>query len=402
MSVRPLRELDECGPDGAVLQLSMRRLSNLVANAMVYEFEDVVRALTGADRIEPDDAGRINNARRAYKWLRRCGCTPALARAALPPPAISLRRDYALFLASFNDAHELYALASVPDWRRRCERAVCFIAEIWPRDIPGYLIELLSAFDHIFLGVQAPLAEVARLTGRPCSYLPLAADVPRFSPCPRPASRVIDVCNLGRRGAVTHRALLDLAAERRIVYYYDTVVASGLDRRQRTFRIGDAGEHRLLLATLLRHSRFYLANRARINEPALTGDHQEISGRYYEGVAAGAVMLGEAPVNAAFARQFDWPDATIALPFDTPDVGAVLEQLACDPQRLERISRTNARQAALRHDWLHRLAVIFAALDLPWTAAMHERDRRLRQIAVQASEPGIAAVPPSRYQESVS
>ena len=127
----------------------------------------------------------------------------------------------------------------MPDWRRRCRYAACFLSELWLHRFPRYLLELLAPFDHVFLAVRHPVADLARLLGRPCSYLPLGADVLRFAPYPHAPERAINVCNIGRRSAVTHAALLQLAADRRFFYYYDTVAASGVDLRQRTFRVQD-------------------------------------------------------------------------------------------------------------------------------------------------------------------
>jgi hypothetical protein len=370
-----------------VLQLSMRRLSRLVANSMLYEFEDVVGEVTAADRVDVVDPARLTRSRRAYKLLRHASGSARLARALTPTPRTArLEDDYALFFPCFNDAYELYALATIPEWRQRCRYAACYISEMWPGQLPGYLLELLADFDHIFLSMHGPVAEVARITGRPCSVLPLAADVCRFSPYPQPSARVIDVCNLGRRSAVTHRRLLELACARQLTYYYDTVAASGLDRCQRTFQVQDPAEHRLLLAQLLRVSRYYVANRARINEPTLTGGWQEISGRFYEGAAAGVVMLGEPPDNPVFRELFDWPEAVIPLPFDAPDIDRRLAELDADPGRLVRIGRRNARQAALRHDWLHRLGQVYAIFKLPPTEGMRAREARLEALARLAED----------------
>ena len=103
--------------------------------------------------------------------------------------------------------------------------------------VMSYLLDLLAEFDHVFVGVQHAVDEVSKIAGVPCRYLPLAADVLRFSPYPIPPPRTIDVCNIGRRSEVTHAALLRLARERRLFYYYDTVAASGPDRKQRTFAV---------------------------------------------------------------------------------------------------------------------------------------------------------------------
>jgi hypothetical protein len=150
-----------------------------------------------------------------------------------------------------------------------------------------------------------------------------------------------------------------------------------------TFSVGNAADHRLLLASLLQRSRYYLAYRGRVNEPERIG-REEISARFYEGAAAGAVLLGEPPRSEEFSRQFDWPDAVINLPFDSPDVGEVLGALDADPERLERAGRRNAREAALRHDWLHRIRTVFEAAGLPPTQEMHERQHRLEALAALA------------------
>jgi glycosyl transferase family 1 len=366
----------------AVLLLSMRRVAGLVAFSLQYEFEDVIGEVTGADRIDVRGVPALERSRRAYKLARLATGSPRLARALAPFPAtVRLERDYELFFPVFNHAHELYALATVPDWRRRCRRAACFVNELWAERAPRYLLELLAPFDHVFVGLRHAADAVSRILGRPCSYLPLAADVLRFTPLPDPAPRVIDVCNIGRRSALTHGALLGLARERRLSYHYDTVAASGALGRQRTFEVEDAGEHRLLLAEILRRSRYFIANRSRVNEPEVTAGRDEISGRFYEGAAAGTVMLGEAPRTEEFARQFDWPDAVIPLPFDSPDAPRILAELDRDPARLARASDRGARNAALRHDWVHRLRTVFETLGLAPTPAMQARERRLQALA---------------------
>ncbi len=369
-----------------MLLLSMRGISDLVAYCLQYEFEDVVTDVTGADRVDAGDWAALELTRRAYKLARLVTGSRALARATTPRPStVKLEREYDLFFPVFNSPYELMALATVPDWRKRCRVAACFVNEIWESDVPGYLVELLAEFDHVFVGLRHPVAQIARITGRPCSYLPMAVDTLRFSPVPGAPPRAIDVCNIGRRSLVTHDALARLASDRRIFYYYDTVAASGVGLRQRSFHVDDASEHRLLLANLLQRSRFFIANRALVTEDEVTRGHDEISGRFYEGAAAGAVMLGEAPRTDEFRKQFDWADAVIPLPFDSPDVGRVLLELNSDPQRLARISRDNVRNAALRHDWVHRLRTVFETVGVRPTEAMSERESRLEAIATEAS-----------------
>ena len=372
------------GQGRTVLLLSMRRLADLVAYCAQYEFEDVIADVTGADRVEIDNEPALEFSRRAYKLLRLGTGSQRLARTLAPSPStVRLKCDYELFFPVFNHTHELYALRTVPEWRARSRFAACFITEVWAHLLPVYLVELLSRFDHIFIGTRHCVEEVARITGRPCTYLPQGADVLRFSPWPNRPPREIDVCNVGRRSPVTHEALVSLAAARRIFYYFDTSAGgSGRDHKQRTFRVTDPRQHRLLLASLLQRSRYFIANRSRVNDPDYTGGHEEIAGRFYEGAAAGAVLLGEPPDTEQFRSQFGWRDAVIQIPFNCADIGRVLAELDADPQRLARIGHENARQAALQHDWLHRLEIVFKTLGLELTPPMVERRLRLNKVAL--------------------
>ncbi len=374
---------------GKVLLLSQRRIADLVAYCVAYEFEDTFAAVTGAQRIDVTNLPALELSRRAYKLARLASGSPRIARRLVPYPRnkVVLERDFELFFPVFSHTFELYSLATIPNWRQRCRKAACFITEVWSDMLPEYLLELLSAFDHVFLGHRHSVQDVARITGRPCTYLPLAVDVPRFTPASLDQPRPIYVCNIGRRSQVTHQALLEEAERQQSFYYYDTVAASGADLKHRTFHVDSPHEHRGMLATVLKHSCYYIANRGYINKPEFTAGRDEISARFYEGAAAGTVMIGEAPRTEEFKRQFDWPDAVIHVPFDSPDIGRILEELNGDPERLRAVRRNNAREAALRHDWLHRIQVVFDSLGLTPTEKMHARAQRLDQIACASAAP---------------
>lgn len=210
---------------GAVLQMSRRQIDKLVAYCLQYEFEDATGELTQADRVTPGNFPALEKARKAYRLFRILSRSPQLAsRLAPPPPQIKLTRKYDLFFPVFKNPYELFSLASIPNWRENCRKAACFINEYWIHQYrPGYLLELLKPFDHIFIAMHHAVDHVAQVTGRPVTYLPLGTDVLRFSPLPQPPPRSIDVCNIGRRSPVTHQVLLRLARERRIHYHYDTI-----------------------------------------------------------------------------------------------------------------------------------------------------------------------------------
>jgi Glycosyl transferases group 1 len=382
-----------------VLLLSQRRIADLAAYCLAYEFEDTFAAVADAQRVDVTDFPALEFSRRAYKFARLASGSPGLARRFAPSPRarVVLARDFDLFFPVFSHTYQLYSLATIPNWRQRCRKAACFISEVWSDMLPGYLLELLSAFDHVFIGHRHPVKDVARITGRPCTYLPLAVDVLRFAPFSSDQPRPIEVCNIGRRSPVTHQALLDDAERRRSFYYYDTVAASGSDLKDRTFRVDSPHEHRRKLATLLKHSRYFIANRSYVNRPEFTAGRDEVSARFYEGAAAGAVMIGEAPRTQEFKQQFDWPDALIHAPFDSPDIARMLADLNGDPERLRAVRRNNVRQAAQRHDWLHRILAVFDTLGLAPTEKMRARAKRLEQIASDALESGSHGIG-SRYE----
>jgi hypothetical protein len=369
-----------------VLLLSQRRVADLVAFCLAYEFEDTVMDVADGTRIDVSDRAPADRSRKMYKAARAIMRSAALAQrfTPAPPSQIVLDRDYELFFPMFSSVYEVYALSVLKNWRERSRKACCFITEAWSGLLPDYLIEQLGAFDHIFVGSTNAVADIERISGRPCSYLPLAVDVLRFAPSSPNRARPFAVCNIGRRSAVTHKALLEGAERLDGIYYYDTVAASGSDRKDRTFRVDNASEHRLMLATLLKNARYFIAHRSYVNRPEFTVGRDELSARFYEGAASGTVMIGEAPRGQTFDAQFDWPDAVIHMPFDAPDIVERLLELDRDTARLAAIRRNGVREAARRHDWLHRIRTVFETLDVEETEAMRQRAQRLEGLVASS------------------
>jgi hypothetical protein len=156
----------KCGlVQGNVLLLSQRRIADLVAYCLAYEFEDVFAVVTGALRVDATDRRGLEFSRRAYKLARLASGSRQLAFKFAPYPRnkVVLDRDFELFFPVFSHTYELYAFAMIPNWRRRCRKAACFITEVWSDRLPEYLLELLSAFDHIFLGHTHSVQDVARI-----------------------------------------------------------------------------------------------------------------------------------------------------------------------------------------------------------------------------------------------
>lgn len=359
----------EQAPPPRVLLLSQRGLSDQVANTCLYELEDLICTMDRVDLVAPTGSAILPG--KLYKLARLCGVPSRVARAAiLRRHEVAPTRDYPLLLAVLDSYRQVASMQAIKGWRERCDKAICFIPEIWQKDYHSYnaILELFDVFDHVFIGVRHCVDALAAIIGKPCSNLHPAVDALQFCPHP-PTPRLIDVCYIGRRSAITHQALLDYAGDRNAFYYYDTA-KGGL-------RVADHGAHRRLFANLIKRSRYFIANYAKIDRPGDTWGAQEVGYRFFEGAAGGAVMLGQAPASADFERLFDWPDAVIDVPFDAPDVADLIAELDADPERLARIRTANVVNTLHRHDWLYRYEDMLAAVGLQPTAEMGQRRHRL-------------------------
>jgi hypothetical protein len=72
------------------------------------------------------------------------------------------------------------------------------------------------------------------------------------------------------------------------------------------------------------------------------------------------------------------------MPFESTNPAEIFDGIDADPHRIERIRRTNVHQAALRHDWVHRLRVVYDTLGIQPTEAILAREERLRSLAALA------------------
>jgi hypothetical protein len=197
-------------------------------------------------------------------------------------------------------------------------------------------------------------------------------DALRFAPFPESRARTIDVYNMGRRRAEEHRALLASAERGEIFYIYDTTA---------DFGVIDPLEHRILLANLIKRSRFFITFPAKFDVPAETGGTEEMGARYFEGAAGGAVMIGMAPRCAAYDDCFDWRDAVISTPRDPAQIPCLIAELEAQPHRLAQIRRNNVTNSLRRHDWAYRWHQILDCAGLPATAGLVEREAELNRVA---------------------
>lgn len=366
-----------------VLMMSMRRIHTLVGACALYEFEDLLADLLGADMSVVTNTDGLHVGRNIYRGVRYLTGSPSIAEAVRPGlGAVPLQQSYDIFFPFFNHPHELYALNAIRGWRERTSFAACYLCEAWDADLPMYMVEMLHDFDHIFIGVRNSVETISRLVKRPVTYLPMGIDTDRFCPPPgQEPPRFIDVCSVGRRSEITHQALLQLAEQKGYFYHHDTFTMGG--RTPISFRVANHHEHRGLLANLLKRSRYFMANRAWADRPYLTGGRDEVPARFYEGAAAGAVMIGAPPRAPEFDEQFGWADSVVPIEFNSPNIGAVIAELDKDPERVARARHNNIKNTLLKHDWVYRILDLLPVLNLPSNERIARRVERLQQRAAE-------------------
>jgi hypothetical protein len=362
-----------------VLIFSKRNLEVRKWHAFQYEFEDVIAEVDDVDLLAPPPVPRSWDAHLPGRIARRLPRPER--RMELPIAPVTLDGRYDLFFAIFHFAPDIEYLRQLRQCRARSTKAVCYIAEIYrPDELRPYL-ELLREleFDHVFLFNARAAEGVSRIAGCPSEFLPVAVDALRFSPHPDPPPRSVDLYSFGRRSPVTHEAALEMAQNDGAFYLYDTVFdAPLLDHRT----------HRQLIAETMKRSRYFFAYKAS-EDRARAAEDDDLSARYFEGTAGGAVLLGSSPDTREYRQCFDWPDATIDIPYDASDLRSIVEELDAQPERLAQARLNNVVGTLRRHDWVHRWEHMLNAVGMPPTPAMAQRRERLEQLA-DAAAPSVA------------
>jgi hypothetical protein len=210
---------------------------------------------------------------------------------------------------------------------------------------------------------------------QPCHFLPAGIDTIRFSPLPHLPARSIDIYAIGRRWEGIHKALLRAASKNELFYIHDTFhdMASMEPINYR--------QHRELFANMAKRSTYFVVSPAKMDSFQETRGQVEMGHRYFEGAAAGAVMIGQAADSEAFRELFSWPDAVVEIQPNGSDTLSVLADLNANPERVAAISRRNALESLLRHDWLYRWKTIFQLSGIEPSPGMTAREEQLKGLA---------------------
>ena len=353
-----------------VLIVSLRNIfTTALFRGPHYEFEDIVSQIDAADILTPTtDLSNLH-----HRVAERVAFHFPLA---LNPGfrAIKVRSHYDLFLAVCGHPRDLLMVNAVSNWRETCKVSVCLIDELWVKEMEDhrYFLRILKKFDVIVLYYSQSVEPLSERIGRRCVFLPPGLDAFLFCPYPKPAKRVVDVYSIGRRSEITHRSLLKMAAESGLFYLHDSIAGD---------QAISLTEHRALFANVAKKSRYFIVNPGLIDRPDKRGNQIEIGNRYFEGAAAGAIMLGERPSTEQFDRLFDWPDAVVHVPYGSNNINRIINEMDRDPERVERIRRMNVLNSLIRHDWAYRWESILKTVGLEPMPGLLLRKQRLRRLA---------------------
>jgi hypothetical protein len=345
----------------------------------LYEAQDVIGEIDDIDLLRVEAKDGLKRREQWQKNLVYHDPTGMLMHLNPGLEPVRLAQDYELFVIVCQRIHELLYVNAIQDWKSRCRASVCWVDEMWAADVPKYRhwLRALEQFDHICVGYRGTVGPLSKALGRQCHWMPGGVDAIRFSPDPLTPPRAIDVYSVGRRHEGIHRRLLDLSRTTQFFYLHDTLklisTAEPIDDR----------EHREMYANVAKRSRFFLVapGKAVPDEKDSQAGQSELGFRYYEGAAAGAVLLGQAPQDESFQTMFGWPDSVIEVAPDGSDVGEAVRKLTAQPDRLRAASLRNAEQSLRRHDWVYRWKSLLDLVGLAPSSGMNERMLHLDDLA---------------------
>lgn len=352
-----------------VLLFSQRNIFKALFRSSLYEFENVISEVDSVDVLAP----KANLSTLRHKLSRFVAFH---APVALNPgvPKTPVTKQYDVFLAICGAPQDLLLVNAVSDFRKVCKTSICLMDELWVRQIPDYrhFLHIFKTFDVVLLYYNGTVKPLSEVLGKKCIFLPPGVDTIRFCPYPESFKRTVDVYSIGRRSDITHRKLQKMATDEGLFYLHDSIAGD---------QAIHSADHRILFSNVAKRSRYFIVNPGLIDRPNIRGDQIEIGNRYFEGAAAGAIMLGERPRSVVFDQLFDWPDAVVDLPYDSANIDEVIHELDGQPERQERIRQTNVIEALRRHDWAYRWEAILKTIGLEPTPELLQRKERLKNMA---------------------
>lgn len=212
-------------------------------------------------------------------------------------------------------------------------------------------------------------------------FMPVGVDAVAFSPLPHLPPRGIDLLGYGRTSPAVHREPLELVTSRRVAYVYDSVHSSVMR---------DHGEHRALLANLLKRSRFFFTSKITDSpdRQRRSGGQEAPERTLLRGRRRRCRDAGQPHGHARGRGLFRLARRGHPAVLRAARARGRAREPGPQPDRLALV-RSNAVRASLRrHDWLHRWRTVLDDAGLAPTPAMGARAAGLEELA-EASTPDL-------------
>jgi hypothetical protein len=353
--------------------LSQRALSTHLSRCCGYEFEDALcTAFPGTKLYAP----RLNSSIRAGLKIKARFAPTGFSGGILDNVfAIEEVHEHEVLLAVMGEVRDLALLGAMKEWRRKSRYAICWLHELWIQEIPRLrrMLRVLEQFDLVLCSLYYTAQKLREELKSPdVMYLPPGVDTLGFAPSIEPSLRPIDITNLGVIADATHKSLFEYVKPSDGFYFFETVKGP--------FEARSPSEHRFRYSNILKRSKYFLCYFAKIKSQEL-GGQLEFGLRYFEGLAAGCVVLGSRRSSPEFDKFLGWQDSVIEMPFECPNASEILRQLDRDADRLREISARNVRRSLEGNDHAHRWKTIVDRLrlseDYHMTRRQEEVERKL-------------------------
>lgn len=270
-------------------------------------------------------------------------------------------------LVSGNPRH-LGSVLKIEGWKHRFGQIAAWVIDgFWTDAIPR-IARNTRTFDQFFITTDEDVDDWRELTRCPTSSVPWGSDVLRLG-TPR-AERSVDILRVGRQPSEWDDDAVTCTAAR----------AKGLSFHGRPEFLSGSIENQRMLMRRYGDSKFLLAfSNAVHSAPYTHPTRAYLTGRWTDGLAAGAVIAGIAPKSPTADRLL-WPGATLNLSSVRREDGLAILAEAVAFWRPEQAA-ANYYMALQNLDWRWRFAAIAAALGESPSRLFTELDQVKREIA---------------------
>ena len=272
----------------------------------------------------------------------------------MPPAKWDERADWRVAIHKVRSANALFWLQW--DWRPdlaagllsiaspRARRAA-YILDPWKHRIDrmGRMAVILR-LDPCFVSYREAYEELSRRFPRGrFEWLPLGVDIDHFKPAT--GERDIFAYWMGRRHAPLHQALLSYCAKRGLEYHYSRT---------------DVPPKRGVSADLASRARYFVVTPPDAEDPGRTGGFSPLVLRYFEGLSAGARLLGMLPRSGEYEHLLP-PNAVLEVSPTGEDLAEKLDRDVAAGGAAQDVAKA-CELVRNHHSWGRRADVIHARL----------------------------------------